>query len=303
MAATVAWIGLGGMGTGALKREPLCFAHASCDRQSQDNLVSSVVAMSTRLHQGLAAGIPGFPSALTVHNRTLSKTKALADVGAAVAESIHDLGDARVVFTISANDASAEQVQKLRVEGHTDEHCGHRIWLRSLALLVMGYALNSTPSLPCQIFGAWLEAATGDQIYVECSTILPETARALAARAAAKGVAYISGPVFGRPDAAAAGQLTGLLAGGTKAARDRIRPLVASYAGPAVLDLGDDPGAANALKLSGKYEFVLLWGVVNGWMMNSFRPISCMASAPANTQSNRTPPPSPSLQLPHWSAD
>ena len=167
----------------------------------------------------------------------------------------------------------------------------------------MGYALNSTPPLPWQIFGAWLEAATGDQIYVECSTILPETARALAARAAAKGVAYISGPVFGRPDAAAAGQLTGLLAGGTKAARDRIRPLVASYAGPAVLDLGDDPGAANALKLSGKYEFVLLWGVVNGWMMNSFRPISCMASAPANTQSNRTPPPSPSLQLPHWSAD
>ena len=110
MAATVAWIGLGGMGTGALETEPLSFAHASCDRQNQDNSVSSATGMSTRLHQGLAAGIPGFPSALTVHNRTLSKTKALADVGAAVAESIRDLGEAQLVFTISANDASAEQV-------------------------------------------------------------------------------------------------------------------------------------------------------------------------------------------------
>ena len=85
--------------------------------------------MSTRLHQGLAAGIPGFPRALTVHNRTLSKTKALADVGAAVAESIGDLGEACVVFTISANDASAAQVQRSRAEGHTDEYCRYRIWL------------------------------------------------------------------------------------------------------------------------------------------------------------------------------
>lgn len=132
-----------------------------------------------------------------------------------------------------------------------------------------------------QIFDAWAESASGsgDQIYVECSTILPQTSRRLAEKAAGKKVALVAGPVFGRPDAAAAGKLTGLLAGASQDVRDKLKPLVGSYAGATILDLGDDPGSANALKLSGKYVGHVSWRVM----------VLCRCGFPPRAESTTTP--------------
>lgn len=61
--------------------------------------------------------------------------------------------------------------------------------------------------------------------------MLPSTTKRLAGLAAQRGVAYCSCPVFGRPDAAAAGLLKAAVAGGMQELRDRIKQLAGSFAG------------------------------------------------------------------------
>lgn len=85
------------------------------------------------------------------------------------------------------------------------------------------------------------------------STVLPSTTRKLAALAATKHVTYLACPVLGRPPAAAAGQLLGALSGGTESVRERAKRIIHIFAGKGVLDLGDDVGAAHALKLTGNF--------------------------------------------------
>jgi 3-hydroxyisobutyrate dehydrogenase-like beta-hydroxyacid dehydrogenase len=62
-------------------------------------------------------------------------------------------------------------------------------------------------------------------------------------------VAYVSAPVFGRPDAAAAAQLN-IVAAGPQAAIDRVQPLF-DLLGRKTWALGDDPTHANAAKIAG----------------------------------------------------
>lgn len=78
--------------------------------------------------------------------------------------------------------------------------------------------------------------------------MLPATVKRQAADAAKAGVLYANCPVFGRPDAAAAGQLVAVPAGAPQA-RERLAPLLPAFAGRGVWDLGDDPAASAALKL------------------------------------------------------
>src|SRR5579884_2424535 len=68
-------------------------------------------------------------------------------------------------------------------------------------------------------------------------------------RHAAAGQAYVAAPVFGRPDAAAAGKLW-IVAAGPAAALERCRPLFEAM-GQGVIPVGDDPARANVVKLAG----------------------------------------------------
>ncbi len=88
-------------------------------------------------------------------------------------------------------------------------------------------------------------------IHLSMSTVSPATARNLAERHRRYGVAYLAAPVFGRPDAAAAHKLWICLSG-PRAAKDRVQPILSAL-GQAVFDFGEDPGAANVVKLSGNF--------------------------------------------------
>ena len=65
------------------------------------------------------------------------------------------------------------------------------------------------------VFGQYISAPDRpkDAIYVDCSTVAPDLTASLAEQAKGKGVSYVSSPVFGRPDAAAAQQLLVVAAG------------------------------------------------------------------------------------------
>jgi 3-hydroxyisobutyrate dehydrogenase-like beta-hydroxyacid dehydrogenase len=88
-------------------------------------------------------------------------------------------------------------------------------------------------------------------VHISASTIAPSTARDLAARHAEKSEHYLASPVFGRGDAAEAGKLR-ICVAGAEEAKSRARPVLEAL-GDAIFDFGEDPSAANVVKLAGNF--------------------------------------------------
>jgi len=91
----------------------------------------------------------------------------------------------------------------------------------------------------------------GDGVHLSMSTIAPRTARRLADLHRERGGRYVGSPVFGKPEVAAQAKLW-IVASGDAAARARVRPLQEAM-GQRNFDFGDDPGAANVIKLAGNF--------------------------------------------------
>jgi 3-hydroxyisobutyrate dehydrogenase-like beta-hydroxyacid dehydrogenase len=88
-------------------------------------------------------------------------------------------------------------------------------------------------------------------VHVSSSTISVALSERLAAAHASAKQGYVSAPVFGRPDAAAARQLW-VLAAGPRGDVDRCLPLLEAM-GRGVSRLGDSATAANVVKLAGNF--------------------------------------------------
>ncbi len=84
-------------------------------------------------------------------------------------------------------------------------------------------------------------------VYLDMSTIAPDTSRAFAARVAEAGAEMLDAPVSGSPATLAEGQLT-VLVGGEEEAFERVRPLLLDI-GPKVVRIGDN-GHALLMKLA-----------------------------------------------------
>jgi 3-hydroxyisobutyrate dehydrogenase-like beta-hydroxyacid dehydrogenase len=108
--------------------------------------------------------------------------------------------------------------------------------------------------------GEALEAVATDEfaksigqggVHVSMSTVLPETSRGLAARHARHGVAFVAAPVFGRPEAAATRKLW-IATSGPATAKHRLKQVFDAL-GQGAFDFGEDPGAANVVKLAANF--------------------------------------------------
>jgi 3-hydroxyisobutyrate dehydrogenase-like beta-hydroxyacid dehydrogenase len=151
---------------------------------------------------------------LRIYNRTPEKSAALVAEGAAAVKRPVDAVDlSGIAVSMVANDEALEEV----VAG---EH--------------------------------GLSTALGEGgVHVSMSTVSPALARKLAELHKRHGSAYVAAPVFGRPEAAAAKKLW-VCAAGPRAAKERARPVLEAL-GQAVYDLGEDPAAANVVKLAGNF--------------------------------------------------
>jgi 3-hydroxyisobutyrate dehydrogenase-like beta-hydroxyacid dehydrogenase len=96
-----------------------------------------------------------------------------------------------------------------------------------------------------------VETAPPGTVHVNMATISVRFAEQLAAVHQRHGVQYVSAPVFGRPDAAAAGQLH-IVAAGDAAAIDRAQPLL-DLIGQRTWRVGSEPRQANAVKVAGNF--------------------------------------------------
>lgn len=150
---------------------------------------------------------------VTVYNRTRSRAEALTSDGAKVAASPAEAAAPGVVATIVADDQALEAV-------------------------CLG---------PQGLIGALPKGG----IHASMSTISVAIAKRLEQAHREAGQVFVSSPVFGRPQAAAAAKLA-VVAAGPPNAIERLRP-VWDTIGQRIFVFGEEPYKANVVKLSGNF--------------------------------------------------
>jgi 3-hydroxyisobutyrate dehydrogenase-like beta-hydroxyacid dehydrogenase len=159
---------------------------------------------------------------LSVFNRTRARADELKALGARVASTPGEAAaDTEVAITMLADDHALESV-----------------------IFGKGSLLDSLPP---------------NAIHVSMSTISVALSRRLAAAHAERKQHYVSAPVFGRPEAAAAAKLF-IVAAGPAAQIERCRPLFDAM-GQKTFLAGEDASGANLMKLAGNF---LITAVIEG---------------------------------------
>jgi 3-hydroxyisobutyrate dehydrogenase-like beta-hydroxyacid dehydrogenase len=162
---------------------------------------------------GMAANLLKAGHRVTVFNRTPAKAEALIKQGATLATSIAEASRSDAVVTMLANDEAVENV-------------------------VLGRD-GVIANLP----------AGG--LHVSSSTISVALSERLTEAHTGKIQRFVAAPVFGRPDAAAAGRLF-IVAGGDAAAIKTAAPLLDAI-GQSAFVISEMPKAANLVKLTGNF--------------------------------------------------
>lgn len=98
---------------------------------------------------------------------------------------------------------------------------------------------------------AALKGPAQGKLFVDCSTVHPDTTNKLAKTVNGAGAEFVACPVFGAPMMADNGQLVCVLAG-PKAQVEKVKPFCKGVMGRAEIDYSDQPhGAATRLKIIG----------------------------------------------------
>jgi 3-hydroxyisobutyrate dehydrogenase-like beta-hydroxyacid dehydrogenase len=166
-----------------------------------------------QMGQGMARNLVAAGYSVTVYNRTRAKAEPIAAMGAKIADAPVDAVTKGGVIVTMLSDDRT--LEEVARAGDLAQRLGE------------------------------------GGIHLSMSTISPETARRLAQEHLKTGATYLAAPVFGRPEAAAARKLW-ICTSGPKAAKDRIRPILEAM-GQGIFDFGEDPGAANLVKVAGNF--------------------------------------------------
>lgn len=166
-------------------------------------------------HMGaaMAANLVKAKHEVTVFNRTAQKRRSLVELGAREATRVAEACRGDAVITMLADDAA----------------------LREVALAE----------------GGIVASLSRNAIHVSMSTISPDLSRSLAQAHERAGQRYVTAPVFGRPEAAAAAKLF-VVASGEASAIDACAPLFDAM-GQKTYHVGSAPDAANFVKLGGNF--------------------------------------------------
>ncbi|HTV80287.1 MAG TPA: NAD(P)-dependent oxidoreductase [Steroidobacteraceae bacterium] len=170
---------------------------------------------------GMAANLIKAGHEVTVYNRTPAKGELLAAQGAKVATDVAGACGGDAVMTMLADDAAVENL-----------------------------ALGS---------GGIVHSLRPGAIHISSSTISVALSAKLTERHAEVGQRFVSAPVFGRPEAAAAGELA-VIAAGEASALEAVAPVFEAI-GRKTFTVSDQPRLANLVKLSGNF---LIAAVIEG---------------------------------------
>jgi len=162
---------------------------------------------------GMAGNLLKAKHEVSIYNRTAGKTEDLVRLGANAPGEISVVSMSDAVITMLANDAAVENV----------------------------------------VFGnsGVLESLPRNAVHISCSTISVTLSKRLAEVHEAAGQHFLAAPVFGRPDAAAAGKLFVVVAG-KAGIIESCMPLFEAI-GQKTFVMSETPEAANLVKLSGNF--------------------------------------------------
>jgi 3-hydroxyisobutyrate dehydrogenase-like beta-hydroxyacid dehydrogenase len=166
-----------------------------------------------KMGAAMAANLLKCGHRVTVFNRTSSKAQQLVDNGARLASCVKDACQSDIVITMLSDDYAIEEIVFSQ--------------------------------------GGMLQSMRERGIHISMSTISVALSEKLAASHTQAGQHFIAAPVFGRPDAAAAGKLY-IIAAGKADIVDICMPLFESI-GQKTSYISDSPQAAILVKLSGNF--------------------------------------------------
>src|ERR1700730_1576704 len=166
-------------------------------------------------HMGsaMAANLVKAGHDVTVFNRSPEKRRALLELGAHEADSVADACHGQVIISMLADDTAVADV----------------------ALAKYGI----------------VETLAKGAIHLSMSTISVTLSKHLSETHAHAGQRFVAAPVFGRPDAAAAGKVF-IVAAGEPAGVEACKPLFDAL-GQKTFPISTEPAAANLVKLSGNF--------------------------------------------------
>ncbi|KAF2716135.1 6-phosphogluconate dehydrogenase family protein [Polychaeton citri CBS 116435] len=166
--------------------------------------------MAENLQKFLASNEHDLP--LIYFNRTISAGSGLDQLGATAAGNFADLTTrSDLIFTMVSNDAVLEELLKPVIES---------------------------------------EASIADKVFVDCSTLHPETAARVSAALAKRGATFLAAPVFGGPAIAVTGKIV-VAIGGPRPAFEQVEPYVLNVIGRKVIYCGKEARSASLLKIGG----------------------------------------------------
>ncbi|KAL4806678.1 NAD binding domain of 6-phosphogluconate dehydrogenase-domain-containing protein [Aspergillus unguis] len=187
-------------------------------------LGSMGLAMATNLQKHLATKSSPLNS-LIYNNRTMSRGDPLKALGATSETSFSKLvAQCGIIFTMVSNDAVLQNL----ISSVTDS--------------------TSSPSLK-------------DKIFVDCSTVHPQTVGLTVAKLKEKQADFLAAPVFGGNPIAVDGKLVFAIAG-PKHASDAVKPLIQDVMGRKVIDCGEDATKSSMLKIAGNIMTVSMMEAV-----------------------------------------
>ncbi|KAB2573266.1 2-hydroxy-3-oxopropionate reductase [Lasiodiplodia theobromae] len=161
--------------------------------------------------------------ALRYSNRTLEKGKPLEAAGALPEQDYASVvKGSDIIFTMISNDQVLKDLTSIAAES-----CG----------------------------------SISGKIFVDTSTVHPDTAASVFDTLSAKGATFISSPVFGASPMAAAGKLIFAMAG-PSAALAAVKPLVLNVMGRSIIDMGEDVRKSSLLKISGNILVISFMEVI-----------------------------------------
>lgn len=169
-----------------------------------------------RMAHGMVKNLLAAGHTVSVYNRTRDKAEALAGDGAIVVDSVAAAAANELVISMLADDRAIEDV----------------VFADS----------------------GFMQALPQGAVHVSMATISEAMGRRLTAAHAAADRAYVSAPVFGRPDAASAGKLF-IVAAGSAAALQICAPAF-DVMGQRTFIVGAEPVAANVVKITGNFMLV-----------------------------------------------
>ncbi|MBV9689589.1 MAG: NAD(P)-dependent oxidoreductase [Ktedonobacteraceae bacterium] len=168
----------------------------------------------------------------------------LGNMGQAMANSLLQAG-----YVLTVYNRTASKAQQLLAQG---AHLAHQPAAAvTTGGVVVSMVANDQALEEIVRSPGFLEQLGSGGIHLSMSTVSPTTARRLAELHAEHGSTYVAAPVFGRPEAAASQDLW-ICVAGPREARERVQPVLKAL-GRGTFEFGEDPGAANIVKLCGNF--------------------------------------------------